>query len=107
MSVRIPVIVELGEGKVETLGVGTGHGVRQSMKPRELAQQMIGKGLRAQLAMQSFVTGQLMVTLDFYPDKPARLVGAEKEVSRDSHDTDHAPGTGGQVGENSYRGYHE
>ena len=39
---------------------------------------MIEKGLRAQLAMQSFVTGQLMVTLDFYPDKPAVFVGAEK-----------------------------
>jgi paraquat-inducible protein B len=29
--------------------------------------------------MQSFITGQLMINLDFYPDKPVRLVGIEKE----------------------------
>ena len=27
--------------------------------------------------MQSFVTGQLGIHLDFFPDKPLRLVGAE------------------------------
>lgn len=81
MSVRIPVIVELGEGKVETVGYGTGTMVAPSvrLKPKEFAQKMIDKGLRAQLAMQSFVTGQLMITLDFYPNKPATLVGAEKK----------------------------
>jgi paraquat-inducible protein B len=29
--------------------------------------------------MQSFVTGQLGIHLDFFPDKPVRLVGAEPE----------------------------
>jgi len=39
--------------------------------------QLIEKGLRAQLQMQSFVTGQLMIYLDFFPDKKIRLVGLE------------------------------
>ena len=39
--------------------------------------QFIEKGLRAQLQMQSFVTGQLMIYLDFFPDKKIRLIGLE------------------------------
>ena len=39
--------------------------------------QLIEKGLRAQLQMQSFVTGQLMIYLDFFPDKKIRLIGLE------------------------------
>jgi paraquat-inducible protein B len=41
-------------------------------------QPLIEKGLKAQLQMQSFVTGQLMINLDFYPDEPIKLVGLEK-----------------------------
>jgi paraquat-inducible protein B len=36
-------------------------------------------GLRAQLQIQNFVTGQLMVALDFFPKKPARYVGKNKD----------------------------
>ena len=49
----------------------------QSYDERYL-QALITKGLRAQLQLQSFVTGQLMVNIDFYPNTPIRLVGLEK-----------------------------
>ena len=37
-------------------------------------------GLRAQLAPQSLVTGQLRVDLDFRPDTPMEMVGAEPDL---------------------------
>jgi len=46
--------------------------------PAENLKLLIEKGLRAQLQSQSFVTGQLMVGLDFHPDKPAKLLGDGK-----------------------------
>jgi len=42
--------------------------------------ELIARGLRAQLEMQSIVTGQLQIALDFYPDKPAVFTGVVKAV---------------------------
>jgi paraquat-inducible protein B len=39
---------------------------------------LIEKGLKAQLQMQSFVTGQLMINVDFHPEEPVRVVGLDK-----------------------------
>jgi paraquat-inducible protein B len=46
----------------------------------EARQDAIQRGLRAQLASQSLITGQLMVALDFFPGTPATLVGHDKTV---------------------------
>jgi paraquat-inducible protein B len=40
----------------------------------------VASGLRTQLQTQSFVTGQLMLSLDFFPEKPAVYVGWDKET---------------------------
>lgn len=40
---------------------------------------LIERGLGAQLQMQSFVTGQLQVAVDFYPDQKPRLSGIPSE----------------------------
>ncbi|WKZ18131.1 MAG: MlaD family protein [Candidatus Jettenia sp. CY-1] len=71
-SLRIPVIIELEPEKIERTDVVA----RQPEKNLEL---LIERGLRAQLQMQSMVTGQLMIALDLFPDKPARYVGFTKE----------------------------
>ena len=40
--------------------------------------QFVNLGLRAQLALQSFVTGQLRVDLDFVPGTPVNLESVPK-----------------------------
>ncbi len=42
---------------------------------------LIQQGLRAQLSSQSFVTGKLLVELDFHPDTPATMIGDDKGVA--------------------------
>ncbi|TVM04321.1 MAG: paraquat-inducible protein B [Candidatus Brocadia sp. WS118] len=71
-SLRIPVIVELEPEKIERTDV-------VKRRPEEGMKMLIERGLKAQLQMQSMVTGQLMIALDFFPDKPARYVGFVKE----------------------------
>ncbi len=68
LNILIPVFIEIDPGLIIMVNSG------QTPEDLEL---LIKKGLRAQLQLQSFVTGQLVVDLDFYPDKPARLVGTE------------------------------
>lgn len=42
---------------------------------------LVERGLRARLRMQSLLTGQLYVDLDFYPEKPARFISKQPEIS--------------------------
>ena len=66
---RIPVIIELDAKKL------AGRGFRGNLlvDPDEL-QRAIDQGLRAQLQMESFLTGVLYVAVDLYPDTPAHFV---------------------------------
>jgi paraquat-inducible protein B len=50
---------------------------REDQDPRRAVQEWIARGLRAQLGMQSFVTGQLFVSLVILPDTPVVTVGLE------------------------------
>lgn len=67
ISVQTPVIIEL-EPDRWTL-VGGERGDKANLKA------FVDSGMRGQLQMQSVVTGQLLIALDFFPDKPARYVG--------------------------------
>jgi paraquat-inducible protein B len=49
----------------------------------EFHKALVAQGLRAQLQMQSLVTGQLVINMDFFPDSPAKLYGVKKAKLRD------------------------
>lgn len=68
---RIAVHATLERGPLLTRGSG---GVSVSQM-RQTLEEAITQGLRAQLAVQSFLTGQLYVSLVLRPDTPASLAG--------------------------------
>lgn len=72
MDLSIPVFIEIEPNRVR---IKEGQRIRSTEEAMGL---LIKRGLRAQLEMQSLVTGQMMVALDFHPDKPERLLGDGK-----------------------------
>jgi paraquat-inducible protein B len=73
----IPVYVEIDPRKF----VLPEEFQQKKFKKYEFAKPLIEKGFKGQLQTQSFVTGQLMINLDFYPDKPTKIVGQEKKYT--------------------------
>jgi paraquat-inducible protein B len=65
---RVPVIFEIDERLLGSAGVAP-----RLAEPARLA-QLIEDGLRAELKLESFVTGQQYVSLDFRPTTPVVLV---------------------------------
>ena len=66
--VELPVIFEVDESQLKSKG-GTG----QVLAPGEL-EALIKRGLRAQLATESFLTGLLYIDLDLHPNAPLNLM---------------------------------
>lgn len=69
-SVRIPVYFEIDTDRVDLVR-------DRRREPYENFNVLIEQGLRAQLVMQSFVTGQIAVQIDFAPNEPAEYIGAD------------------------------
>lgn len=67
LAARIPVGLSLGTG---TLRMGGPDGLRLSNVP-----DLVRRGLRAKLILQSVVTGQAAIDLDFKPSTPLHLMG--------------------------------
>jgi paraquat-inducible protein B len=74
-QIQIPVIIEY---EPEKFHVGE-EGRKTPRDPRKNIPMLIEKGLRAVLTMQSFITGQLMIELDFHPGTPVNLKNIDKD----------------------------
>jgi len=70
MTAQIPVYIETDPSRWEIKR-------SEEMAPVAKMTSLIEKGLRAQLELKSLVTGKLMIEVDFHPDEPVRLVGAD------------------------------
>ena len=74
-SPRIAVTATLERGPFLTPDNPTG-----TDQMRRAIEEAVGQGLRAQLALQSLLTGHLYVTLVLRPDVPASLVNLDKDA---------------------------
>jgi paraquat-inducible protein B len=73
----VPVYVEIFSSRISILGGGR----LEKFDDEEALDTLVNDmGLRAQLQMQSLLTGQLFINYDFYPDTPVKKVGLEKNV---------------------------
>ena len=68
LSIKIPVLIETDTTKIDDVGT-TGETKGETLK------KLIDRGLRAKLMLQSMVTGQMMVGLDYFPEEPAEYHG--------------------------------
>ena len=73
----VPVYVQVFRNRISILG---GKRVGQFDNVKVVNTLVTKMGLRAQLQMQSLLTGQLFINYDFYPDTPIRKIGLEKNV---------------------------
>ena len=72
MGMLVQVTMEILPSSFELYSNGTEMSV-ESREKLVSPQQYVDAGIRAKLATESFVTGQLLVELDFRPDTPAVL----------------------------------
>jgi paraquat-inducible protein B len=74
-EVNIPVFIEIDPERIEQIGI--------TSTPQDLFTTLIQHGLRAKLGIQSYITGQCFIELDFEPESPIKLVqdqGAPLEI---------------------------
>jgi len=72
----VPVTIEVLPNVVRAKG-----GEPVDLRDRAVVRGLVERGLRGRLRLQSLLTGQLYVDLDFHPDKPAQFVGLDPAAS--------------------------
>jgi paraquat-inducible protein B len=83
-ATKVPIVlvyVESEKGHVIPFNIDEAT-AKELLKQGQYAfmKELIARGLRARLEMQSIVTGQLQISLDLFPDKPAVYTGIDKTV---------------------------
>jgi phospholipid/cholesterol/gamma-HCH transport system substrate-binding protein len=76
VSITIPVYVEFDPKSLIVSGDDPKL-LRAKLDEGSFYRPLLEKGLKAQLDIQSLITRQLYVSLDFHPEIPARLVGRD------------------------------
>ena len=66
---RIPVVVEIDQDRLIELGES-----KAVVSDEKVAEHLVAQGLRAQLELESFITGVLFVGLEMAPASPANFV---------------------------------
>lgn len=75
-TIKTPVFAEVEPDRVVPVDV---QGFKGKVGTGDITENLIKKGLRAQLEVDSFVTGQLYIELDMLPDTPIRLVAKSND----------------------------
>jgi paraquat-inducible protein B len=80
LSLLIPVFIEIDPKRLTFAGTRDDlHRLTERYGARTFLQLLIKRGLRAELVMQSAITGRYGIHLNFYRNKPLNLVLAETE----------------------------
>jgi paraquat-inducible protein B len=79
-ELRIPVYIEIEPDRLTEPKDVPLEKLMVEAKDGNILGYLVQKGLRAQLDLQSLVTGQLFVNLDFFPGKPARYVSNQTDL---------------------------
>jgi len=72
LTINVPVVIEVDPKRIEIEGA-------LAKDPRVRTKNMIAKGLRARLALQSLITGSSMIEIEFLPSTPVRLTGLDTQ----------------------------
>lgn len=80
-KVVLPVYLEIVSGSMINTDFKQRKPIKSSKEWSTLIEDMVKNGLKAQLEMQSLVTGQMVVAIDFHQDVPGKQMQVDKRYT--------------------------